>query len=79
MNDSTQQSTPAQQKACAWATLNRTIFKLSPLFDEFQGKTVQRAREAARRTDFVVHHHPYGAIGIAAVTGLVLGLLAARR
>lgn len=79
MNDITQNFTAAQEKACASATLNETIHKLRTLVDDLQGKAVHKARDAARSTDQVVHHHPYGAIGIAAVAGLILGLLATRR
>lgn len=38
-----------------------------------------RAREAARATNGYVHENPWKAIGWAAGTGLVLGLLLARR
>lgn len=43
--------------------------------DGLQHKT----REAARSADDAVHHHPYGAIGVAALAGLLVGFLAARR
>jgi hypothetical protein len=43
--------------------------------DGLQGK----AREAARSADDALHHHPYRAIGMAALAGLLLGLLATRR
>ena len=79
MNDTTQNPTAAQQKACASASLNETIHKLRTLFDDLQGNAVHKARDAARSTDQVVHHHPYRAIGIAAVAGLILGFIATRR
>ena len=36
-------------------------------------------RRAAHRADRAVHTHPYTVIGAAAVTGLLIGLLAGRR
>ena len=38
-----------------------------------------RQRDKARATDSAVHEHPYGAMGIAAAVGLLIGFLAARR
>ena len=38
-----------------------------------------RAKSAARATDDFVRAHPWKAVGVAAVVGVVLGLLAARR
>ncbi len=39
----------------------------------------ERARAAARATDDYVHDHPWPAVGIAALVGLVLGALISRR
>jgi ElaB/YqjD/DUF883 family membrane-anchored ribosome-binding protein len=79
MNDTTQNSTPAQPTACASASLNESIQKLRTLFDDLQGNAVHKARGVARSTDQVVHIHPYGAIGIAAVVGLIVGFIVTRR
>ncbi len=40
---------------------------------------VDRTKAAARATDDYVHDHPWGAVGIAAAVGLVLGMLISRR
>jgi ElaB/YqjD/DUF883 family membrane-anchored ribosome-binding protein len=40
---------------------------------------VDSAKAAARATDDYVHEHPWGAVGIAAAMGLVLGMLISRR
>ena len=40
---------------------------------------VEQARKAARATDEYVHENPWRAVGIAAVAGLVLGVLISRR
>ena len=79
MNDTTQNSTPSQPTGCGSASPNETIHRLRTLFDDLQGNAVHKARDAARSTDQVVHHHPYRAIGIAAVAGLILGLIVTRR
>ena len=39
----------------------------------------ERAKAAARATDDYVHDHPWHAVGIAALIGLVLGTLISRR
>jgi ElaB/YqjD/DUF883 family membrane-anchored ribosome-binding protein len=40
---------------------------------------VGQAKDAARHTDTYVHEHPWGAVGIAAVAGLLVGILVSRR
>ncbi len=47
--------------------------------DELEDNAVHKARHAARTADLAVHNHPYGAVGIAAAVGLLIGFLAARR
>lgn len=47
--------------------------------DELERAGMARARNAARAADQTVHAHPYGAMGMAAAAGLLLGFLAARR
>lgn len=46
---------------------------------ELEGEVRVRAREAARTTDRFVHENPWGAIGMAAGIGFILGLLSGRR
>lgn len=46
---------------------------------ELEGEVRARARDAARTTDRYVHENPWGAIGIAAGVGFMLGLLSGRR
>lgn len=48
-------------------------------FDELDEQARYNVRKAARATDQTVHSHPYGAIGIAAAVGLLVGWLASRR
>jgi ElaB/YqjD/DUF883 family membrane-anchored ribosome-binding protein len=47
--------------------------------DELEENAVHKARRAARAADQTIHGHPYGAIGVAAAVGLLVGFLAARR
>jgi ElaB/YqjD/DUF883 family membrane-anchored ribosome-binding protein len=47
--------------------------------DELEDSAIHKARRAARKTDLAIQSHPYGAIGIAAAAGLLIGFLAARR
>jgi ElaB/YqjD/DUF883 family membrane-anchored ribosome-binding protein len=47
--------------------------------EDLEATALHRARRAARSADQVVHNHPYGAMGIAAAVGLLVGVLVARR
>jgi len=47
--------------------------------DELEENAVHKARHAARVADRTIHGHPYGAIGVGVVIGLLVGFLAARR
>jgi ElaB/YqjD/DUF883 family membrane-anchored ribosome-binding protein len=49
--------------------------KIAQLDDEM----LDRIKAAARATDEYVHEHPWGAVGIAAAAGLLIGVLIARR
>jgi len=40
---------------------------------------IDKTKAAARATDDYVHEHPWGAVGIAAAVGLVIGMLISRR
>lgn len=55
------------------------VRKMRDQLDELEETAVYRARRAARVTDQAVHEHPYGAMGIAAAVGLLIGFLAATR
>jgi ElaB/YqjD/DUF883 family membrane-anchored ribosome-binding protein len=47
--------------------------------DELEASATRKARLAARAADETVHAHPYGAMGLAAAIGLLIGALVARR
>jgi ElaB/YqjD/DUF883 family membrane-anchored ribosome-binding protein len=42
-------------------------------------EVVDQAKEAARSADEYVREHPWGAVGVAAAVGLLVGVLVARR
>ncbi|ANN79369.1 DUF883 family protein [Bordetella flabilis] len=65
----------AELRDRAMTSLKRTRESLY----EMQDAVFERGRKAARATDDYVHDNPWQAIGIAGVTGLLLGLLIARR
>ena len=44
-----------------------------------QEDVIERTREAAENADEYVHRNPWQAVGIAALVGLILGLIASRR
>ena len=44
-----------------------------------QEDVIERTREAAENADEYVHRNPWQAVGIAALLGLILGLIASRR
>ena len=46
---------------------------------EIDDAVVARAKDAARAADDYVHEHPWGAVGIAAVAGILVGVLISRR
>ncbi len=46
---------------------------------EMQNEMLERTKAAAKATNDYVHENPWAAVGIAAATGMVLGVLIARR
>ena len=46
---------------------------------ELEGDAMDHAKAAARVTDDYVHDNPWGAIGVAAVAGFLVGLMINRR
>ncbi len=62
-------------RARAEETLRAAKTKLS----EFDHAMIDQAKDAAKATDEYVREHPWGAVGIAAVAGLLVGVMVARR
>ena len=59
--------------------LNGALESARTTYRRYQDKTVATARETARATDRVIRRHPYESLGIALGTGLLVGVLVARR
>jgi ElaB/YqjD/DUF883 family membrane-anchored ribosome-binding protein len=59
--------------------LSQHLKRLRLQVDELEASAAQKARHAARAADQTVHAHPYGAMGLAAAVGLLIGALVARR
>jgi ElaB/YqjD/DUF883 family membrane-anchored ribosome-binding protein len=59
--------------------LEAQLRQLRRQVDELQGDVLHRTRKAARLTDETVHAHPYAAMGLAGLAGVLLGVLVARR
>ena len=49
------------------------------LLIDLEDSIAPQGKAAARATDDYVHEHPWGAVGIAAAVGLVIGMLISRR
>jgi len=62
-------------RARAEETLKAARQKLAGLDDA----VMDQAKEAARTADEYVREHPWGAVGIAAVAGLLVGVMISRR
>jgi len=65
----------AAARARAEATLRAAREKLATLDDA----AVEQAKQLARTADGFVHENPWGAVGIAAVAGILLGVMISRR
>jgi ElaB/YqjD/DUF883 family membrane-anchored ribosome-binding protein len=55
------------------------VRRMQAQLDDLERAGMDRARQAVRTADDTVHAHPYGAMGLAAAAGLLVGFLAARR
>jgi len=62
-------------RARAEQTLKSAKHRLSELDDELR----DHAQDAAKAADTYVREHPWGAVGVAAVAGLLVGILVSRR
>ena len=62
-------------RARAGGTLQSAKARLSDFDDEVMG----HAKDAAKAVDGYVREHPWGAVGVAAVAGLLVGALLSRR
>lgn len=68
-----------QKIAAARERLTTQIRELRAQVDELNEATTARVKRVAQQADQTVHAHPYGAMGVAAAAGLLIGFLASRR
>lgn len=59
--------------------LESQVREMRTQIDALNEAAVARVKRAAQQADQTVHAHPYGAMGIAAAAGLLIGFLASRR
>jgi ElaB/YqjD/DUF883 family membrane-anchored ribosome-binding protein len=59
--------------------LRDEVERVGSQFADAQAAVEAKAREVARDADEAVRGHPYAAMGVAAVAGLLVGVLLARR
>ena len=71
--------TGEEQVDAAKARLEQQLRHLRQQIDEIEDSVAHRTRKAARATDEAVHAHPYTAMGLAGLAGVLIGALVARR
>lgn len=65
--------------AAARARAEETLRSARQRLANIDDVVVDEAKKAARTADQYVHEHPWGAVGIAAVAGVLIGVLISRR
>lgn len=68
-----------ERAAAARARMEASLASARATIGEVEASVVDSTKEAARAADEYVHEHPWRAVGIGALAGLVLGLLIGRR
>ena len=68
-----------ERVSAARARAERTLSEAKARMAAVNTAVVDHAKDAARATDTYVHEHPWGAVGIAAGVGLLVGVLISRR
>jgi ElaB/YqjD/DUF883 family membrane-anchored ribosome-binding protein len=68
-----------EQIAAARERLENTVRQARRQLDNAESALTERARETARQTNHYVHEHPWTAVSVAAGTGMLMGMLLARR
>jgi ElaB/YqjD/DUF883 family membrane-anchored ribosome-binding protein len=73
-------ATQAGEKASvARERIQASLAAAKQQLDDTRMEMLQRGREAVDATDELVHEHPWQAVGVAALAGLVLGIMISRR
>jgi ElaB/YqjD/DUF883 family membrane-anchored ribosome-binding protein len=63
----------------ARARVEESLRAAKSRIEEIDSELLDRVNEAAKAADEYVHEHPWGAVGIAAAAGLLLGVVISRR
>jgi ElaB/YqjD/DUF883 family membrane-anchored ribosome-binding protein len=68
-----------ERAAAARARIEESLRAAKGKIEALDDEILDRVNEAAKATDHYVREHPWGAVGIAAAAGLLVGVLIARR
>jgi ElaB/YqjD/DUF883 family membrane-anchored ribosome-binding protein len=68
-----------ERATAARARVEESLRAAKGKIEEIDAEMLDRVKEAAKAADEYVHEHPWGAVGIAAAAGLLVGVLIARR
>ncbi len=72
-------SLTGEDLARARARLAERVEAAKETFADASGAVAERARDSARVANSFVHEHPWQAVGIGAVLGLLIGIAVSRR
>ncbi len=72
-------TTAGEKAAAARAKIQDSLETAKVKLGQLSEASAEKAKAAARATDDYVHDHPWHAVGVAALIGLVLGTLISRR
>lgn len=68
-----------EKVAAARTKIQDSVTTAKAKLEQLSEASAEKAKAAAHATDTYVHDHPWHAIGVAALVGLVLGTLISRR
>jgi ElaB/YqjD/DUF883 family membrane-anchored ribosome-binding protein len=68
-----------EKVAAARAKIQDSMTTAKAKLEQLSEASTEKAKAAAQATDHYVHDHPWHAVGVAALVGLLLGTLISRR
>jgi len=68
-----------EETTAARARIQKSLHVVKGRLIEAETAVIERTRQAVKATDQYVHDNPWKAIGISACTGIIVGMLVARR
>lgn len=72
-------SQAGESASVARQRIQSSITAAKEQLSEAQGAMIAKGKEAVDATDELVHEHPWHAIGVAALAGVVVGIMLSRR